>query len=140
MPMVAVWKQAYQEEVARVGRFVLVGAGTVGCYVLFYAFLSRVLWPTGNRTVENALATCLMAVMNFYAHKRWTFRAQTSALRSGRRYIVVLVTASLMQFSLFWLGHAVLHLHDLLVAIAVPAIIPCYTFIMHRFYTFRAHV
>lgn len=128
----------WQAELVQLLRFVFVGTVTVMCYLALYALLSRVWWPTGARWIQNGIATGIVAVLNYLGHRSWTFRSRASLARSGARYMAVLTSASCLQVFLFWLGHTVFHVHDLLVALIVPVIIPFYTFLMHRLYTFRS--
>lgn len=125
-------------EIKRLFRFGVVGALSFALFAGLYALLSRVLWTSGNRTLENFLATLVTAVFNFWAHRRITFEAHAhSSHRQLVRYLIVMFSAMALQSGLFWLGHAVFGLYDFLVIVAVAVLIPLYTYLLHKFFTFR---
>ena len=131
----------HRQEWQKLTRFMMVGVTSLALYSGFYALLSRVIWVAGNHTFENFLATALSAVFNFIANRSWTFcranELEGTHLRHLRRYIIVLVAAALLQSSLFYLGHVVLHLYDFLVIYPVAFLMAFFTYLLHRFYTFR---
>ncbi|HEU0050821.1 MAG TPA: GtrA family protein [Patescibacteria group bacterium] len=122
----------------RLVRFGIIGFTAFLINTGLYALFSRVIWPAGNRTFENFAATVLASAFGFLAHRTWTFRAKGHHIQHAMRFVVVAVTAVLLQNILFWIGHAVLHVYDFLVIFLVSVLNPFYTYFMHRFYTFRS--
>jgi putative flippase GtrA len=137
LPIIERLRSLMSSEAGKLVRFVLIGGLSAFIYFLAYAFFSRFVWPEWNKTLLNFFAIALSAVFNFFAHRWYTFRSQGRKRKEIPRYLFVLVTSAIIQSLLFWLGHEFLHLHDLLVAFLVPAIIPLYTYAMHRLFTFR---
>ncbi len=129
-----VWKEA-----SRLIRFGVIGGVSFALFALLYAALSRWLWTSGNRTLENFLATIIASTFNYLAHRTWTFKVggEGRHLKHIGRYLFVVGTAMGIQLFFFWLGHEVFHFFDFAVAIALQGFIPIYTYLMHRFFTFR---
>ena len=126
-----------EQEWRKLVKFVIIGGLSFLLYAGIYAAISRWVWPTGNRSVENFLAICLASVFNFTAHRGWTFRSNGSRGKQIPRYLVVMFTAMGLQTFLFWFGHEVLHYYDFLVVFVVGAMVPLYTYGMHRWFVFR---
>ncbi|MDO8618040.1 MAG: GtrA family protein [Candidatus Uhrbacteria bacterium] len=125
-------------ECRKVIRFGIIGFSSWLLYAGGYALLSRILWIDGNRTLENFLATCVSAVFNFFAHRHWTFQSHAmSHAKQFWRYLAVLASAMLFQAGLFWFGHEYLHWYDFAVVFLSAGISAFYTYVMHRFYTFK---
>ncbi len=123
-------------EAPRLIRFLIVGG--LSAFLLFgmYALLSRVIWPHGNHTLEQAIAIMGAAAFNFFAHRTITYRARGSHTLHAKRYILVFICANLAQSVLFWIGHEALHLYDFFVLVIVTGLIALGTYTAHRFYTF----
>ncbi len=121
----------------RLVRFGIIGFSAFLINTGLYAFLSRFLWTSGNRTLENFIATVFASIFGFLAHRAWTFRAKGNHIQHAMRFLFVAVTAVLLQNFLFWFGLTVLHIYDFLVIFCVSALNPFYTYFMHRFFTFR---
>jgi putative flippase GtrA len=83
------------------------------------------------------LAVIYSLVYNYTLNRAWTFNDQTGAKGSIKRYAVVAITASVISSILFWIGHGWLHFYDLYVVVGVNLLVPLYTFVAHRQYTFR---
>lgn len=127
----------HREEVERIFRFVFIGGLSFVFNAGLYALISRVLWPAGNRTLENFLATALTSILNYLAHRAWTFRSQGAHSKQVVRYTVVAISAIILQSFLFWVGYRLLHLHDFVVIFVVAMLIPFYTYLAHKLFTFR---
>jgi putative flippase GtrA len=129
------WER-WRDEVYRVVRFGFIGGLSFLLYTAFYVLESRVIWPSGPRVWQNLIAIVLSTFFNFYAHRHWTFRAKRESWPQLFRYLVTVVTATALQTFLFWLGHEVLEIYDLIVVVLVTGLIACYTYCLHRFFTF----
>lgn len=121
-----------------VAKFLIVGGLSFLAYILPYTLLTRVLFQDGNRVVMNLIATCISVVFNYLAQSTWTYRAQEHSFRQLGRYGFVLVSVTALQSLLFWVGTVELGLYDYAVIVVVAGLCACYTFLMHRYFTFRA--
>lgn len=128
----------HRDELERIFRFILIGGVSFLFNAGLYALISRVLWSAGNRTLQNFLATVLTCVLNYLAHRAWTFRSQGAHTTEAVRYTMVAVSAILLQSFLFWIGYRLLGLHDFIVIFVVAILIPFYTYLAHKLFTFRA--
>lgn len=124
-------------ELRRIIRFGIIGFLSFLLFTGGYALLSRVLWVSGNRSLENFLAICVASIFNFLAHRRWTFGSEASSVPQLIRYVFVAASATALQSVLFWIGYYLLHLHDFVVIIAAAFLVPFYTYLLHRFFTFH---
>ncbi|MDD5725941.1 MAG: GtrA family protein [Patescibacteria group bacterium] len=126
-----------QKEVYKLARFVVVGASTFLLQTALYFIFSRWLFTHVPHTVSYILALVYSLAYNYSLNRLWTFGDQSSAKGSAWRYSVVAVTASAICAVLFWIGHDLLHFYDLYVVVMVNLLIPFYTFVAHRLYTFH---
>lgn len=129
--------QRMQDEIERLIRFIIIGGLSFLMYFGLYALISRWLWITGNRSLQNFLAVCITSIFNYLAHRAWTFRSQGNHLDQMWRYLMVAVSATLLQSGLFWLGHVYLGWYDFIVVVVVAVLVPFYTYLLHRVFTFR---
>jgi len=128
----------HREEVERIFRFIFIGGVSFVFNAGLYLCISRVLWTGGNRTLQNFFSVLVTSVLNYLAHRAWTFRARGSHVRQVARYGLVALSAIALQSVLFWIGYHVLHIHDLIVIFIVAILIPFYTYLAHKLFTFRA--
>ncbi|MBU1348782.1 GtrA family protein [Patescibacteria group bacterium] len=118
-------------------KFLVVGGTTVGMKLGLYALLSRVFWTGGPRWVENILALSVATIFNYLFHRHWTFSHLAAAPGSTARYLIVLVFGNALDASLFYVGHEIFRLYDFFLIIGISAIIPFFTFVIHRVFTFH---
>lgn len=130
-------RHAWEQEGRRIGRFLIAGTLSYGLYFGFYVLLSRWLWVTGPRPLANTAAIIFSTFFNYYLHRFWTFRARRESWLQLVRYLVTVTTATLLQVLLFWFGHAVLRIYDLFLTVLVTGLIACYTYSLHRAFTFK---
>jgi putative flippase GtrA len=128
---------ALRKEFWTIFRFGLVGGSSALFKIGCYAVISRILWTSGSRSVQNVLALGIAMIYNYSLHRLWTFKHQKSTKGSAVRYVLVVVAASLMDAGLFYLGHSVWHVYDFLVLAVIPFVVAVFTFLGHRYYTFR---
>ncbi len=126
-----------KKELKKVVKFLFVGGSTFLIQSLSYIAFSRLLMPQVDRTSLYVLAMLYSLIFNYSINRIWTFGDQNAAKGSVRRYSYVVVVASVLNASLFWFGHDVLHVYDLILLVAVNALIPFFTFATHRVYTFH---
>lgn len=124
-------------EIKKLIKFVIIGSTTFLIQAVFYLFFSRWLLADMNPTLLYALAVVYSLTFNYTGNRVWTFGEQASATGSARRYIQVACMAFVLSAGLFWLGHEVWRIFDFIVLVGVNLIIPFFTFIMHRIYTFH---
>jgi putative flippase GtrA len=124
-------------EAGQIFRFIIIGGLSFLIYAAMYALLSRVVWTAGNRTVESFISTVVSALFNYVTHRSWTFRSRGSHGRQVWRYVLTVGSASLIQTGLFWLGHEIFHIYDFILIFTISALMPCYTYVMHKLFTFR---
>lgn len=118
-------------------KFLIVGGVSFLAYLLPYTLLTRVLFPEGSRVVMNLVATCISVIFNYFAQSTWTYRATGHSFHQLARYGFVLVSVTALQSLLFWVGTVELGVYDYAVIVVVAGICACYTFFMHRYFTFR---
>lgn len=125
------------KEVFKLARFVVVGASTFLLQTALYFIFSRWLFTYVPHTVSYILALVYSLAYNYSLNRLWTFSDQASAKGSAWRYSIVAITASAICAILFSIGHDLLHFFDLYVVVMVNLLIPFYTFVAHRLYTFH---
>lgn len=102
-----------------------------------YWVLTRLISPTGPKTMLYVAAVVIAAIYNFVMHARWTFSRDTLTVRMLARYIFAVMLGTALSGTLFFLGHEVLRIHDLLVVVATGAIVAVFSYLVHRWYTFH---
>lgn len=115
----------------------IIGSTTFLIQAVLYLIFSRWLLADMNPTLLYALAVVYSLIFNYAGNRAWTFGAQESAKGSAGRYVQVAFMAGVLSAGLFWLGHEVWRIFDFLVLVAINLMIPFFTFIMHRIYTFH---
>jgi putative flippase GtrA len=131
-----------KREARTITKFILVGGASFLVYFGAYALQSRVLFPDatdGARVVMNLVATCISVLFNYVAHRFWTYGAKESSVRQIAWYAFVVASVTVLQSFLFWLGHVVLGIYDFFVIVVVAGLCACYTFLMHKYFTFKKH-
>lgn len=127
----------WHQELNKLMKFVFVGCSTFAIQSIFYFIFTRWLFINFPHTVAYVLVLFYSLIFNYSINRIWTFGDQIAAKGSVQRYAAVALSASLICAVLFWIGHDRLHFYDFYVIIAVNLIIPFYTFVAHRFYTFH---
>ncbi|MDD5438207.1 MAG: GtrA family protein [Patescibacteria group bacterium] len=126
-----------RKEIPKLTKFVIVGSTTFLLQTFLYYVFSRWLVSYLPRTMTYFLAVVYSLVYNYSLNRAWTFNRHAAAKGSVKRYAVVAVVASVISSILFWIGHDWLHFYDLYVVVGVNLLVPLYTFVAHRQYTFR---
>jgi len=130
-------RDKWRGEMTKLAKFIFVGCSTFVLQSGLYFMFTRWLLEGLSHTLVYVLTLLYIMAFNYSLNRAWTFREQGSARGSVRRYAAVSVTASAICALLFWVGHDLLRIYDLLVVVAVNLIIPFYTFLAHRVYTFH---
>ncbi|MSR85579.1 GtrA family protein [Candidatus Uhrbacteria bacterium] len=126
-----------QREFERLVRFGICGFLSWLLYFFMYTLLSRFLWESGDRNIQNFIAVGFASVFNFFAHRRWTFRSHGKHWKEIFRYVSVMIVATLIEMFLFWFGHSYLGIYDFIVVVVAAGIVAVFTYGCHRYYTFH---
>lgn len=124
-------------ELPRFMMFGVIGLSSLGLTIGVYAFLTRIAWPHGPRTVEYAFTTIVVTWLNYEANSRFTFGAKQRNAAALGRFAGVAIVALGLNTVLFWFGHEVMRLADLWVIVANAFIVAIFTFTSHRLFTFH---
>jgi len=101
--------------------------------------MSRVLWQHGPRTIQYSLVVCIVTWLNYEANRHFTFQTTQRSMGSLGRFTAVAILATILNGTLFWIGHEILHILDFAVIIVDAGLIACFTFSSHRLFTFHTH-
>ncbi len=112
------------------GTSFLLNAGT-------YWVLTRLVWVDGGRTFLYVSSVIIAAIYNFTMHTYWTFNRSAMTLKMLARYILAVALGTALNGTLFFLGHEILHIHDLIVAVGTGGIVAVFSYLFHRWYTFH---
>lgn len=130
-----------RREAKTIIKFLTVGGASFVVYIAAYTLQSRILYPGAPdeaRVIMNLAASCLSVLFNYTAHRFWTYGAKETTIQQVAWYVFVAGSVTFLQSFLFWVGHVLLGIFDYLVILMVGAICASYTFLMHRYFTFRA--
>lgn len=130
-------KEAFLREWRTLVRFGFVGGTSFLVKVGCYALLSRILWVEGSRSLENVLALLVAIIYNYALHRLWTFRHLPMASGTFVRYSMVVVLASVLEASMFYVLHERFGFYDLFVLVFDTFLIAFLTFFLHRLFTFH---
>ncbi|MBD3251231.1 hypothetical protein GF380_02045 [Candidatus Uhrbacteria bacterium] len=130
------WERLWSE-FWNVFKFGIVGISSLGVNAAIYALLSRVLWVSGDRTLEAVIAIALASIYNFSLHRAWTFQTRAFSSRMLARYIIVVFLGSGLHGGLFYVGHELLGWYDFAVLIGTAFLVAAFTYFAHRFFTFN---
>jgi putative flippase GtrA len=119
-------------------RFGLVGGSSFLVKAGMYALLSRVIWNDGPRSIQNIIALGIAMVYNYTLHRFWTFTTHQPMNGSAQRYVMVVVTAAVLDAAFFYVGHDILHIYDFLVLVLGALTGALFTFSAHRLFTFHS--
>jgi putative flippase GtrA len=121
-------------------KFLLVGGASFVVYISAYTLQSRFLFPGASdnaRVIMNLGATCISVLFNYVAHRFWTYEAKETSMRQIAWYAFVVASVTFLQSFLFWIGHVLLGIYDYFVIVVVAGLCACYTFVMHKYFTFK---
>jgi len=126
-----------RQEAKKFVKFLIVGGSTFLLQSFLYWFFSRILFTSLEKLACFALAVAYGIVYNYSLHRIWTFNDQKSASGTMKRYAVVSFLAVALNNFLFWLGHNIFGVYDLIVVFLSNAVVPLFTYAAHRFFTFK---
>jgi len=125
------------DERRRIASFGVIGVTALGIHLVGYALLSRVLWPSGNHTVEYLIAAIFSGTFNFEANTRFTFTAAKRSVDEVFRFVCVIIVGVCLNSMLFFIGHVLFHLYDLMLVVTNAFLVAGFTFFSHKFFTFH---
>jgi putative flippase GtrA len=127
----------YKKEFWKLVRFGMVGVSTFAFQFILYFIFSRFLMPDISRSYVYYLVMGFTVAENYSAHRLWTFKDHAIPKNSMGRYIIVAVLATALNAGLFWLGHNVFKVYDLIMVFLAGLAVPLFTYAGHRWYTFK---
>jgi putative flippase GtrA len=130
-------RDKWRSEITKLAKFFFVGSSTFILQSGLYFMFTRWLFDGLSHTLVYVLTLLYVMAFNYSLNRVWTFKEQGSAKGSAKRYAVVALSASAICALMFWIGHDLLHIYDMLVVVVVNLLIPFYTFAAHRMYTFH---
>lgn len=124
-------------ELWRIFKYGVVGVLSLLIHVGLYHWMSRVIWQSGNRTLQYAIALTVSAIINFTLHRLWTYAAGAFHFRMLAKYVCVIGTSALMQSVVFQICIGWFHLFDYF-AFAISSVLAIiFQYFLHRIFTFR---
>jgi putative flippase GtrA len=126
-----------RREIWRMFKYGIVGGISTGIFFGGYLLLSRVLLPTWNKTLLDAIAISISGIFNFTMHRIWTFQAQNANAKMVARYLATVGTASLLQVIIFYIGNHVFGFTDYYVQIFAFPFLAFFQYVLHRSFTFH---
>ena len=127
-------------ELVKIVKFVFVGGSTFVLQTIIYFVLSRYVILKFDNFYSYILALMIAIIYNYIAHNYWTFKDSSRIIKSSiKRYVLVVLLAFLLNNFLFYLGDNILRIYDLLVLVLVNFLMMFFTYLVHRFYTFKSY-
>lgn len=117
-------------------KFVVTGGIALAIDVAIYYALTRYggVYYLLARTISLGVAI----LWNFSINRYWTFQATSGKLsRQAPRFIVVILSTSLLSLGLMKIGVSLLHFHDLAVLLFVSAITTLINFFAHSLWSYK---
>lgn len=117
-------------------KFIITGGMALAIDVAIYYVLTRYggMYYLLARTISLGVAI----LWNFSINRYWTFQATEGRVsRQAPRFIVVILSTSLMSLGLMKIGVSVLHFHDLIVLFVVSALTTLLNFSAHSLWSYK---
>ncbi len=87
---------------------------------------------------SRALSLSIAVIWNFTLNRQWTFQATSEKVRyQAPRFVLVLISTSILNLALMKFGITVLHLYDLLVIIVNSVLIMFINFYAHALWSYK---
>ncbi|MDF1496525.1 MAG: GtrA family protein [Patescibacteria group bacterium] len=127
----------FESEFWKLFKFGIVGISAFLIQFILYFIFTRFLMPGLPRTLVYVLAMGYSMVENYTAHRLWTFSDHIVTKGSVWRYASVVALAAIINAVIFWFGHNIIQIYDLIVVIIAGLAVPFITYAGHRWYTFK---
>lgn len=118
-------------------RFTIVGVAAT----LIHMFVTVLLvdfvgWR--NATAATVIAFLCALVVSYFGQYRWTFRARENHGRYVWKFVFVAVGGLGLNAGMMYVGTSIFHLNYLIPLAAIVLSVPALTFVLNRYWTFRA--
>ncbi len=121
----------------RLTKFVLTGGVALFIDVAIYFALTRFggLFYLVARVISLGVAI----IWSFTVNRQWTFRATYGDIwKQAVRFLVVILSTSLLSLALMHVGVALLYYNDLVVLLAVAVLTTLINFLAHQFWSYAS--
>jgi putative flippase GtrA len=135
--MIQAFKRFFRKEFWGLFKYGIVGVSCLLLHAGSYAWVTRILWPQGSRTLVYTVLLLLVACINFTWHRLWTFQVKEKSFAMVIRYSVIVGTSMGLQSGVFYLINDILHLHDSIAFVGAAGIAIVYQYFGHRFVTYN---
>jgi putative flippase GtrA len=129
--------EKFWSEIWNIFKFGVVGCTSLALNAGVYWVLTRIFWTDGPKTFLSVVAVCVSAIYNFTLHRAWTFRTQHFSGAMVARYLGVIALGAFLSGVLFYVGHEMLHIYDIVVLIGSAFLVAGATYTLHRWFTFH---
>ena len=122
----------------RLTKFVLTGGVALLIDVAIYFVLTR--FGSVFYLLARAISLGVAIIWSFTVNRRWTFRATAGDIRQQAvKFLVVILSTSLLSLALMHVGVTLLHYHDLAVLLAVAVLTTLINFLAHQFWSYASN-
>ena len=116
-------------------KFVITGGVALTIDIAIYYALTR--YGGVYYLLARTLSLGVAILWNFSINRYWTFQATEGGVgRQASRFVIVIVSTSLMSLGLMKLGVSILHFHDMIVLLAVSVVTTLLNFSAHYFWSY----
>lgn len=115
------------------GRFALTGVGATALHTV--VALGLISQLNTSPPLANGVAFCVATIFSYVVNTLWSFSA-APAKRNFWRFLVVALIGLLLAMGLAWLAEQ-LHWPPIAGIALVVAIVPTFSFLLHRLWTYR---
>lgn len=116
-------------------KFVITGGIALGIDVAIYYLLTR--YGQMYYLLARAFSLGVAIIWSFTINRQWTFRAiEGDARKQAAKFVIVILTTSLLSIGLMHIGVTVLHFHDLAVILVVSVITTLINFSAHSLWSY----
>jgi putative flippase GtrA len=135
--MIQRFKRFFRKEFWGLFKYGVVGGSSLLIHAGLYAWMSRIVWTSGSRTLQYTLALFIAAIYNFTLHRIWTFQVKEKSFTMVVRYSIVVLTSMALQSGAFYFVNDILHLFDVIAFAGAAGIAIIYQYFGHRFVTYN---
>jgi putative flippase GtrA len=119
----------------RLIKFSIIGGSALVIDIGIYIFLTRI--EHIQYIISRLISLSIAIFWNFNLNRHWTFQAVSEKVnRQFVKFLIVIISTSLLSLILMKIGVSVLHIYDLLVIIIVSFLILLINFFAHYFWSY----
>lgn len=120
-------------------KFVITGGIALVIDIAIYYWLTR--YGGVYYLLARTLSLGVAILWNFSINRYWTFQATEGKVsRQALRFILVILSTSLLSLGMMKVGVSILHFHDLVVLLVVSAITTLINFSAHSLWSYKEGV